>query len=457
MESGVRDKPKNKAIILEYLERDVVFLHKLCTEFIAMFGLHLTIGGTAMGELRQVSDFERLTLEEDKSIRGYEDEKYVWHPGYYLGGRVECFEGGMVEGDLKLYDVNSMYPSVMKNALHPTGKPYYNGNTITKHTCFIHATGWSRGAFPQWTKEGLRFTHGYGEFYVTRHEWDMAEELGLFKVDKVLDCHEFEVQVSFEEFVDKFYKLKKDAEIRGDRIQRELYKLIANSSYGKFGQNYLNYCESRLTDAFTVLEPNQCERCTNYTGALDWQPQKCMCWRAVNLHEVRRDPEKCFIIWERPSMDETLFNVATGASITGAARAVMMRAIHFAKRPIYCDTDSLLCEGLPFGKVSQELGEWKLEAECTRVAVGGRKLYAMFEDRPEKIEALEVVAKLKRKVLSYADGGVCVKQANKGVKISAEDIVRVCRGEVVMCQRDAPSFKLDGSYVFIEREVRMTI
>lgn len=51
--------------------------------------------------------------------------------------------------------------------------------------------------------------------------------------------------------------------------------------------------------------------------------------------------------------------------------------------------------------------------------------------------------------------GLCVKQANKGVVMTAEEIVRTCMGETITCLRDAPSFKLDGSYKFISRKVRM--
>jgi DNA polymerase elongation subunit (family B) len=403
LERDVRDEHRIEIIL--YLHRDTELLWKLCVEFVDMFGVQLTIGGTAMKELRKVHEFTRLTLEEDKEIRGK----------YFYGGRVECFESGIIEGQFKVYDVNSMYPYAMKTALHPAGRCYHTGSRITKDTCFITAKGYSRGAFPVRPLKGnLNFDHQEGWFHVTRHEWDMAEELGLFDCEQVIDCQEFDAKLCFDEFVDKFYDLRMEAQAGGDEIRKLFYKLVMNSAYGKFAQSSENYCEFRLTDSKTTL----------------WDKG----WELHTIHGSLERMGEAWMIWSKPSLDETMYNVATGCSITGAARAILMHAIHGSKRPIYCDTDSLICESLPGVEKSKELGAWKLEAECTRVAMAGKKLYALFD----------------------ADGGV-VKQANKGVKISAEDIVRVCEGAEIECLRDAPSFKLDGSHRFIDRIVRMTV
>jgi DNA polymerase elongation subunit (family B) len=387
----------------------VELLWKLCVEFVDMFGVQLTIGGTAMKELRKTCEFTRLTLEEDKFIRWDDRLKR----GYFYGGRVECFESGIIEGNFKVYDVNSMYPYVMSTAMHPAGRCYHTGSKVTKDTCFITARGYSRGAFPVRPVQGnLNFDHQYGTFHVTRHEWDAAEELGLFDCDAVIDCQEFDAKLCFDEFVTKFYDLRMEAQEAGDEIRKLFYKLVMNSAYGKFAQSSENYSEFRLTDSKTTL----------------WDKG----WDLHTIHGSLNRMEDAWMIWSKPSLDETMYNVATGCSITGAARAILMRAIAASSRPIYCDTDSLICEHLP-GETGKALGQWKLEAECTRIAIAGKKLYALFDG-----------------------SGNVVKQANKGVNITADDIVRVCEGAEVECLRDAPSFKLDGSHRFIDRIVRMT-
>lgn len=401
MEREVRDEHRIEIII--YLHKDTETLWKLCVEFVDMFGVQLTIGGTAMKELRKSHEFTRLTLEEDKDIRGR----------YFYGGRVECFESGIIKGAFKVYDVNSMYPYAMQTQLHPASRCYFTGSRITKDTCFVTARGYSRGAFPvRPEKDNLNFDHQYGTFHVSIHEWNMAEELGLFDCDAILDCQEFDAKICFEEFVTKFYDLRMQAQDAGDEIKKLFYKLVMNSAYGKFAQSSENYCEYRLTDK------------TENLVSLGWEP--------LTLHGQLEGDSEGWIIWTKPSLDETMYNVATGCSITGAARAILMSAISMASRPIYCDTDSLICQNLPT-ETGKALGQWKLETECSRIAMAGKKLYALFDSE-----------------------GKVVKQANKGVKISAEDIVRVCEGAEVECLRDAPSFKLDGSHRFVDRIVRMT-
>lgn len=414
MEAGEREKHRKE--IVTYLKRDVVFLHRLVSGFVGMFGLQLTIGTTAMKELQKLHTFEKLSLSEDKPIRR----------DYYYGGRVECFESGIIDGSFKVYDVNSMYPYAMKTSLHPIGRSYFNGSTITGDTCFITATGTNYGAFPFREKNGsLNFSKEYGTFHVTRHEWDVAEELGLFRCDKILAAHNYDSQVSFAEFVDKFYSLRMGAQARGDEIEKLFFKLILNSAYGKFAQSSENYCEYRITDLDTDLH------------SIGWKLNNFVDtkteWKEQNKFDKKKNRYLGqWLVWERPSLDENMYNVATGCSITGSARALLLRGLHSAKRPIYCDTDSIICENLP-SRNTKDLGDWKLEAKCDRAAIAGKKLYALF------------------------DGPECVKQASKGVNISPAQILEVCQGGEVESVRESPSFKLDGLHVFISRKIRMTI
>lgn len=166
-----------------------------------------------------------------------------------------------------------------------------------------------------------------------------------------------------------------------------------------------------------------------------------------------------YIVWSKSSLDTSRYNVATGASITGAARSILLRGIATAKQPLYCDTDSIICKDLPLAKKdATELGAWKIEAEFDSAAIAGRKLYALFESRKENIKKLRDKANDKKKFDKSigSDGSLCVKQANKGVAVSAIDIWNVCCGDVIVSNRDAPSYKLDGSHNFISRRVRMT-
>lgn len=401
LEKEVREQHKDE--IIEYLKYDCISLWELCVAFVEMFGLQLTIGTTAMKELRKIHTFQLLDAEMDSDFRGK----------FYFGGRVECFQKGILPGAWKVYDVNSMYPSVMRNMKHPIGQPSWEGVKVGKTTCFITVTGKNYGAFPLRIKSGTDFSCEYGTFHVTRHEWDTAMEFGLFEPEKIHRCINFEDQGTFEEFVDRFYNARLKAKLDGDAITELFYKFILNSAYGKFGQNPENYEENIITDQTTSL----------YDAG--WKPSKVV--------DISKLPEDNYIVWSKPTNDTSRFNVATGSSITGASRAVLLRGINNSINPIYCDTDSIICEALPDSELdSNKLGAWKLEAESDLACIAGKKLYALFQ------------------------GSEVVKQANKGVNVTAQEIRRVCEGEIITSRRDAPSFKLDGSHRWINRKVRMT-
>jgi len=396
-------RKKHRTEILEYLKRDCTSLHLLVSKFCGTFGSKtLTIGSASMKELKKVHTFDNLHESDDKDLRSL----------YYYGGRVECFEQGIIYArknkPFKVFDVNSMYPFAMKSVKHPIGRATHESREIEPSTMFLSVTGHNQGAFPSVVKGNIMFDLPYGTFHVTRHEYDVAMEFGLFQLERVERCVNFDGRTAtFAEFVDKFYDLRKVASESGDEIMKLFYKFILNSAYGKFGQNPDNYRQYTITESKVDLHGDG--------------------WEMDTLEHGDR-----YIVWSKPTTNTSRFNVATGASITGASRAILLRAIATCKRPLYCDTDSLICESLPLKQDASELGAWKTECECDRAAIAGRKLYALFQ------------------------GDECVKQANKGVAVTATDIWNICCGEIVESRRDAPSYKLDGSYNFISRRVRMT-
>ena len=137
---------------------------------------------------------------------------------------------------------------------------------------------------------------------------------------------------------------------------------------------------------------------------------------------------------ERPTSAPQYFDVAVAASITGQGRAALMRGIFTSKRVMYCDTDSVLCEEFG-GKIGNNLGEWKFEADIKKVWIVGKKCYALELENGE------------------------YKSAHKGVsKLDAtiDDIKRAAAGEIVEIAKSAPNCKLDGRQVFFNRKIKKT-
>lgn len=394
-EADVRENWKDE--ILDYLRDDCRFLYELVVAYDQQFGLAITIGSTAMKELKKFHDIaEPLTGDEDAQVRHH----------YFFGARVERYKTGVFDGEWKCYDVNSMYPYVMANFYHPIGHPSFIGSTITPDTYFITATGFSRGAFPKRIKQGVSFPHERNTYSVSIHEYNTAIELGLFDLESIEETVDFRHSRCFVDYVMHYYNLRKRARLEGDKIREIFYKYLLNNSYGKFAINPENFREYRLTDATTNLR---------FFG-----------------YEIDTIIEEFnLVLWSKPSAESKYNNIATGASITGAARSILMRGLASSVDAIYCDTDSIICRELVDAPIdAANLGAWKLEKTGNSLAIAGRKMYALFNDKQ------------------------CVKYACKGVKITPEDIVRAAQGEVVTYERDAPTYRLNGSVDWITRRVR---
>jgi hypothetical protein len=139
-------------------------------------------------------------------------------------------------------------------------------------------------------------------------------------------------------------------------------------------------------------------------------------------------------IWQKPAPRFTYNNVGVAASVTGAARAVLMEGIHNASAPIYCDTDSIICEdltGVPLHKT--DLGAWDLEDEFSRVIVNGKKLYSV----------------------TRLDGTVKVK--SKGTSdLTWQQMEAMLQGASFPMRNRAPTLDRYGEQYYIERIIRAT-
>lgn len=422
-ERGVREKHKD--VILKYLRGDCEYLYDLVSAFVNRFGPLLTAPLAAMRELKEIHPQQFGGKSHDDKFRRF-----------YYGGRVECFDKGIIKGSFMVIDVNSMYPHVMRAFKHPKGTKY-----VAKVDCQLDVAGWvkgfpnclyfakvegySYGALPVRTKDnngGLSFPKGYGVFDTCSHELREAIALRLFKVARVIEAYIPCEAQSFAGFVDKFYAEKVNAKRAGDKIAEIQAKLMLNSAYGKFGQNPADFEDYALERLGVDQTPNfdEWELYESSPHYRIWRKRKIEA--APDSGEAGIDKKAGY------------FDVAIAASVTSAARSVLMRAIASVNRPMYCDTDSLICEGP--GRLELDplnLGAWKLEARGNRLALGGKKLYCLW------------------------DGAEPVKYASKGVHISPEDIDKVARGGVVEWENDAPNFSLTGQVRFVKRRAMSTL
>lgn len=403
----------NQHIIRPYQKDDCVFLHELISEWVSLFGTKLTMASVALPTLKSFHGFESMKPKTDEEMRPF-----------YFGGRCQAFQTGMLKGDWKIYDVNSMYPFVMSSVNHPvSSEPRYE-KRITTRSHFAKIDAWSDGALPvRKDNGGLDFPTGKGTFFACIHEINAGIDTGTLRILKTHYSIYFDIEANFKEFIETYYARRMEAKANGDKIRTLFYKLVMNSSYGKFAQDPRNY-ERYLFNPDEIPSPLRTE-----DDPKGWY-----------IHTMR----SAFTIYAKASPSEFggFYNVATAASITSAARALLLRGISKAKRPIYCDTDSLICEGLDMDLDDKRLGAWGLEATGDMCAIAGKKLYAVFNEEQE------------------------VKKASKGVRLTAVEIARVAKGETVEYANPVPKFSLkrnlkdspDASFSadFISRKISRT-
>lgn len=458
MQRDVRGKYREE--IIGYMVNDCKALFQIVKDFVEEFGFKLTIGQAAMTELKKFYVVKKIGENMDETLRPW-----------FFGGRVECLAGaghfgspGAAErgAGYQLYDVNAMYPDAMANYRHPVGKnfTFRRHGGIKAKTAFLelHATNFIPGgigalitrrqnASGQWETTAQQEA---GIFKTTIHEFNAALELGLLQnVDilRYIDCDEWS---DFSQFIVPMYERRAllKAEMKAIakatpgfdpedydtwppeylvRKKEDIFtKFLLNNSYGKFAMNPRKFKDHYFTD-------HNGTRPEGFEGT-----------------PVYRCPD--YDVWERPAPRRSYNNVATAASITGVARAKLLRAIVNAVDPIYCDTDSLICRSISGVEISDtKLGAWKLEDTFDEVAIAGKKLYAC-RTRSEK-----------------AGGADHVKVRSKGVREGAlgwNDILHLLEDESVngtfqpvsidVVASFAPAFRKDQSQHYIPRRVTRT-
>ena len=407
MEREVRED--NKKDILHYLASDCENLYELVEGFINEFGLNLTIGSTSIKKIKEFHPFEIQNDTHDE----------IYRP-YYFGGRVQCFDRGLKEGVYKSLDVNSMYPHVMANYQHPTGNEYtilydtdipesfYIDGILPGYEdkpYFIDFDGTNKNALPVRTPKGLDFECEAGNFKTLSHELKIGLEYNLIEIDSINEIRIPKETINFGLFVLTYIKDKIEAKRSGDKIKEILTKFLLNSGYGKFGQNPENFFDYHI----------------RYPG------EKC-----PDLDIWRLDIDYGFMeLWKAPAPKPIYYDVAIAASITSAARSVLLEALCNATNPQYCDTDSIICESINNVEMDRfKLGAWDTEATGDQLYLAGKKLYALF------------------------DSGNPVKYASKGVRLTPDQIKKVSMGESINWKNEAPSFNISGEAKFINRTIK---
>ena len=116
-----------------------------------------------------------------KPIPRSDETYYTDLSPYYYGGRVECFEKGIIDTEFSVYDMNSAYPDAMLQS-HPYSTEYVSLDGHDPDADFYTLTCESHGVFPfrgngiDGERGGLYFPHDgkARTFHVSKWEYHAA-------------------------------------------------------------------------------------------------------------------------------------------------------------------------------------------------------------------------------------------------------------------------------------------
>lgn len=323
---------------LPYLVADCKGLHQVLTideqwtirKFNVSFRRCVTLAQQAM----QIFRVNFLEI----AIPTYESREKDIRRAYY-GGRTEIFQ--LTGENLHYYDVNSLYPFVMKNYNMPVGIPVKNYCfTLDKFgIAYVEVEAPADIQIPvlpykQKTKQGYKLIFPKGRFtgWYCTPELQKAAELG-YKI-KIFYGYEFQQAKLFEKYVDQLYEIKENSE--SGSVDYIKSKLLMNSLYGKFGQH--------REKEQVVMFPKD----------------------TIGLEPMDFFGELPFFLEKRVSKSKHILP-AIAAFVTCYARLELYKVFEKCT-PLYCDTDSCVtATPLPTSKL---LGALKDE-----VPIGIEKAY----------------------------------------------------------------------------------
>lgn len=267
----------------------------------------------------------------------------------YFGGRVEAFSLAYYD-KVRHYDVNSLYPYVMKKYPYPlciskekSFKKARKDGLLYLAECTVDLPYEYIPPLPV-KRERLYFTFGkvHGWFYSPELE-KVIEKFGESCVE-VERFYAFERDWYLSEFVDTHYEKRLQHKKDGNGLEK-IEKLIMNSVYGKFAQR------REFSDYEFLDEPEEGSEMV-FEGEGE----------SLFLRESSRENTSVYI------------NPVISGFVTSWARVELYNYLEkLQESALYCDTDSIVTDGKQLG-TGDGLGDLKLEYEGPFKAYGC-KLY----------------------------------------------------------------------------------
>lgn len=347
----------------DYIRRDVQIAAKVLHLHHQQGLRRMTAGSNALSDYKSMKGgnkgfrkvFPELTAEEDAFMRK------AYRGGFtYVAPR---YQHQMI-GQGMVFDVNSLYPSVMYSCELPVGKPHwFDGDP-------------SGAYYPTWIALGNFDFHLKSDhipslqlknnplFRSTEYIADGERQwITLTNVDYKLMCEQYDVTVNewfggycfntsaceFRQYIDKWVEVKNQATVEGNGGMRQIAKLMLNSLYGKFATR--TTCQGK--------------------------------------HPELDDAGVVRYVFDEPTERKAVY-LPVGVFVTSYARyQTISSAQKVYDRFVYADTDSLHLLGTEVPDCLDvdpvRLGAWKHECDFDAARFLHAKCYAEHEVGAEKL------------------------------------------------------------------------
>lgn len=228
---------------LPYCKRDVEILRRIISDWIGFITKHElgrlcpSLASQALCAYRTKFMINPIQLHCSKTITPLERESYY-------GGIVEPkFIGKVPKGTVYEFDINSLYPYVMKKEQYPNlllGHERYVSNKrirelMEKYYVIAYVgIDTTLGVFP--VRHNGRLMFPLGKYYTALHHVELERALSLCAISEAPIIAYYNKVDLFSAYVDFFYDRRQEYKKNGFGTFEYMCKIFLNSLYGKFGQ-----------------------------------------------------------------------------------------------------------------------------------------------------------------------------------------------------------------------------
>lgn len=368
-----------KRELIKYCEQDVVSLYQVIDKF------RLEIWEKYRNDINKyptlpslaLSIFKSNYLKKEINIPLIHNNMYKEISEAYFGGNVDVYK--TYGENIYIYDINSLYPYIMKNCLMPVDNPvYFEGDiTIKDKNAFgffevdintpLHM---NIPILP--VKKGLHTITPLGNWQGMYFSEELYNSKNYGYTYKILRGYTFNKKIIFEKYVDDLYKIKSSSSKYSSKYT--ISKLLLNGLYGRFGMN--PYIEKHKIIPHLELK----EYIKNYNIR-----------NIINLSEDYILISYKNINYENIENENLDISISLAAAITSYARIYMYNIIKKLENLgyiiYYMDTDSIAIDKPLYASiVGKEIGLFKLEHIFEKAVFLSPKVYGGINKDYESVK-----------------------------------------------------------------------